>query len=64
MGSVMGIDGHNLISKMEGFAIQGVKGMELQLLQTMSDILSTRSGPKPPATHYEHSFHYSRHYQH
>lgn len=63
MGSVMGIDAHNLVSKMEGFAIQGVKGTELQLRQTMSDILSTRGGPKPSATHYEHSFRYSRHYQ-
>ena len=27
MGSVMGIDSHSLISKMEGFTIQGMKGM-------------------------------------
>jgi hypothetical protein len=29
MGSVMGIDGQDLVSKMEGFAVQGIKGLFL-----------------------------------
>lgn len=31
MGSVMGIDSQDLVSKMEGFAVQGIRGLFLHI---------------------------------
>jgi len=39
MGSVMGIDNQDLVSKMEGFAVQGMKGSNFHYFCCPSDLL-------------------------
>ncbi|KAG1899557.1 uncharacterized protein F5891DRAFT_953738 [Suillus fuscotomentosus] len=41
MGSVMGIDGQDLVSKMEGFAVQGIKGAAKNHQQRVSGLRSS-----------------------
>ncbi|KAG1899812.1 uncharacterized protein F5891DRAFT_953166 [Suillus fuscotomentosus] len=41
MGSVMGIDGQDLVSKMEGFAVQGIKGAAKNHQQRVSRLRSS-----------------------
>ncbi|KAI6096641.1 hypothetical protein F5141DRAFT_1067528 [Pisolithus sp. B1] len=41
MGSVMGIDTQDLISKLEGFAVQGIKGVAENHQQCISNICAT-----------------------
>jgi hypothetical protein len=49
MGSVIGIDSQEFVSKMEGFAVQGMKGLGVDPCYYFLGLITTRCCKKPPA---------------
>ena len=69
MGAAMGIDKQDIMSRMEGFALQGVKGLFILLCfcftqcASFSIITTTRRSIEPPAAYNAGTFSHPRDYQ-
>jgi len=64
MGMVMGVDTNDFVSKMEGFAVQGIKGTYLPHRKRSTEPYTViRCSAEPPAKGLKHPQFHSNYYQ-